>query len=47
MEISAIGWDLAKNVFPARGAGAAGAVVFRKQLRRDKVLAFLASSRHA
>jgi len=42
MEISTIGLDLAKNVFHAHGADAAGAVVFRKQLRRDKVLAFFA-----
>jgi transposase len=47
MEIGAIGWDLAKSVFHAHGADAAGAVVFRKQLRRDKVLAFLPGSRHA
>jgi transposase len=40
MEISTIGLDLAKNVFQAHGADAAGAVVFRKRLRRDKVLAF-------
>jgi transposase len=42
MEISTIGLDLAKNVFQAHGADAAGAVVFRKRLRRDKVLAFFA-----
>lgn len=41
-EISTIGLDLAKNVFQAHGADATGAVVFRKQLRRDKVLAFFA-----
>jgi transposase len=34
--------DLAKNVFQAHGATASGAVVFRKKLRRDQVLAFLA-----
>ncbi|SEI22853.1 Transposase [Rhizobium tibeticum] len=33
---------MAKNVFQAHGADAAGAIVFRKQLRRDKVLAFFA-----
>ncbi|MER8944380.1 IS110 family transposase [Mesorhizobium sp. M0915] len=42
MEVNTIGLDLAKNVFQAHGADAAGAIVFRKQLRRDKVLAFLA-----
>lgn len=40
--ITTIGLDLAKNVFQAHGADACGAVVFRKQLRRDKVLHFLA-----
>jgi transposase len=34
--------DLAKNVFQAHGADAAGAPVFRKKLRRDQVLAFFA-----
>lgn len=42
MEVNTIGLDLAKNVFQAHGADAAGAIDFRKQLRRDKVLAFLA-----
>lgn len=36
------GLDLVKNVIQAHGADAAGAIVIRKQLRRDKVLAFLA-----
>jgi transposase len=40
-EVSTIGLDLAKNVFHAHGADAAGAPVFRKKLRRDQVLAFL------
>jgi transposase len=39
-EVSTIGLDLAKNVFQAHGADAAGAPVFRKKLRRDQVLAF-------
>ena len=43
MEARMIGLDLAKNVFQAHGADAAGAVVFRKRLRRGKVLAFFAS----
>ena len=42
MEARMIGLDLAKNVFQAHGADAAGAVVFRKRLRRSKVLAFFA-----
>lgn len=42
MEVSTIGLDLAKNVFQAHGANASGAVVFRKQLRRGKVLEFFA-----
>ena len=41
-ETSTIGLDLAKHVFQAHCADAGGNVVFRKQLRRDKVLAFLA-----
>lgn len=40
MEVTTIGLDLAKNVFQAHGADASGAVVFRKQLRRKKVLEF-------
>jgi transposase len=40
-EVSTIGLDLAKNVFQAHGADASGAVVFRKKLRRDRVLKFL------
>lgn len=40
-EVSTIGLDLAKHVFQAHGADAGGDVVFRKQLRRDKVLGFL------
>jgi transposase len=42
-EVSIIGLDLAKNVFQAHGASASGAVVFRKKLRRDHVLAFFAA----
>ena len=41
-EVSTIGLDLAKNVFQAHGADAAGAPVFRKKLRRDQVLPFFA-----
>jgi transposase len=38
-----IGLDLAKHVFQAHGAASDGKVVFRKRLRRDKVLAFFAA----
>jgi transposase len=41
-EVSTIGLDLAKYVFQAHGADASGKVVFRKRLRREKVLEFLA-----
>jgi transposase len=41
-EVSTIGLDLAKNVFQVHGANASGVVVFRKKLRRDRVLKFLA-----
>jgi transposase len=42
-EVSTIGLDLAKNVFQMHGADASGAVLFRKKLRRDQVLKFLAA----
>ena len=42
-EVSTIGLDLAKHVFQAHGADASGKVVFRKRLRREKVLEFFAS----
>ena len=42
-EVTTIGLDLAKLVFQAHRADAAGAVVFRKTLRRHKVLAFFAA----
>src|SRR5216684_2859135 len=41
-EVSTIGLDLAKHVFQAHGADASGKVVFRKRLRRGKVLEFFA-----
>jgi transposase len=41
-EVSAIGLDLAKNVFQAHGADLFGAVVFRKRLRRAQLLGFFA-----
>jgi transposase len=42
-KVSTIGLDLAKNVFQVHGASASGTVVFRKKLRRDQVLKFLAA----
>lgn len=42
LEVSIIGLDLAKNVFYAHGSDASGATLFRKKLRRDHVLRFLA-----
>ncbi len=39
-EVTTVGLDLAKMVFQAHGADAAGQVVFRKTLRRTKVLEF-------
>lgn len=43
LEVNTIGLDLAKNLFQAHGSDALGAVLFRKKLRRDHVLEFLAS----
>jgi len=43
LKISTIGLDLAKSVFQVHGADASGAVVLRKTLRRDRVLAFFGS----
>jgi len=40
MEVTTIGLDLAKNVFQAHGIDRDGSIVFRRQLRRRKVLAF-------
>jgi len=42
-EVSTIGLDLAKNVFQAHAASASGAILFRKKLRREQVLAFFAA----
>ncbi len=38
--ITTIGLDLAKNIFQAHAADAAGSVVMRKRLRRGQVFAF-------
>src|SRR5262252_941061 len=42
-EVTTIGLDLAKHVFQIHGVDASGAVVVRKQLRRDQVVAFFAA----
>ena len=45
-EVSTVGLDLAKSVFQVHGADDKGAVVFRKKLRRDRLLAFFAELPH-
>jgi len=42
-KVSTIGMDLAKHVFQVHGSGGDGSVLFRRRLRREQVLAFLAS----
>lgn len=42
-KVSTIGIDLAKYVFQVHGAAGDGRVLFRRRLRREKVLEFLAS----
>jgi transposase len=42
-QVSTVGLDLAKYIFQLHGADSAGAVVFRKKLRRAQVLSFLVS----
>ena len=42
-QASTIGLDIAKRVFQAHGADAAGHVVFRKRLTRAKLLEFFAA----
>ncbi len=42
-QVSTVGLDLAKHIFQLHGADCAGAVVFRKKLRRGQVLSFLAA----
>lgn len=41
-EVTTVGLDLAKHVFQAHGASAAGTVLVRRKLRREKVLPFFA-----
>jgi hypothetical protein len=38
-----IGLDLVRNVFQAHGAGADGAVLFRRKLTRAQLLKFMAA----
>ncbi len=42
-QATTIGLDIAKHVFQAHGADAAGAVMFRKRLSRAKLLEFFAA----
>src|ERR671911_2175564 len=42
-QVSTVGLDLAKHIFQLHGADSAGAVVFRKKLRRGQLLAFRAT----
>ena len=42
-QVNTVGLDLAKYIFQLHGADSAGAVVFRKKLRRGQLLAFLAT----
>ncbi len=41
-DLELVGIDLAKNVFQLHGCSSTGEVVFRKQLRRSKLLSFIA-----
>ncbi|MEQ1639121.1 MAG: IS110 family transposase, partial [Methylococcales bacterium] len=43
MNITTIGLDIAKNVFQLHGVDVNGKTVLRKQLKRDKLLAFFAN----
>lgn len=42
-EVSTIGLDVAKQVFHAHGADAAGATVFSRRITRQKLIQFFAS----
>jgi transposase len=44
MKVTAIGIDLAKNVFQVHGVDEHGKVVLRKQLRRSQVMEFFRSA---
>ena len=47
MNITAVGIDLAKNVFQVHAVDARGKVVLRKQLRRTQVAGFFRICRRA
>ncbi len=40
-DLEVVGIDLAKNVFQLHGCSSTGAVIFRKQLKRNKLLSFI------
>ena len=42
-QVTTIGLDIAKHVFQAHGADAAGQVLFRKRITRGKLIGFLAA----
>ncbi|NVN37749.1 IS110 family transposase, partial [Komagataeibacter swingsii] len=43
MKDTVIGIDLAKNIFQVHGASRAGEVMFRKKLRRQQFMQFMAT----
>ena len=43
MKDTVIGVDLAKNIFQVHGASRAGEVMFRKKLRRQQFMQFMAT----
>jgi transposase len=45
MQVTTIGFDLAKHIFQVHGINNTGAVVLRKRLRRAEVMAFFAALR--
>jgi transposase len=45
-KVSTVGLDLAKSIFQLHGADVKGAVVFRKKLRRDRLLVFFSALPH-
>ena len=42
MQVTTVGFDLAKNIFQAHGVDAKGRVTLRRRLRRGEVLTFFA-----
>jgi transposase len=41
VDLELVSIDLAKNVFQLHGCSSTGAVIFRKQLKRDKLPSFI------